>query len=215
MTGVQTCALPISGTPDSLSLYFGQSVFGGTLAAPIWHDYMERIMAGMPAEGFPAPPAPQFGPVPDVVGSKSVHAQNALAKANFTPKVELVPSAEAQGTVIAQTPNGGTSAELGSLVTIQVSSGVPAKVKIPDVVGLSQVDATSALEAAGFVVGVVERHVSDPQNVGVVLIQDPLAGIKALQGTTVTITVGVAGNPSPSPTPSPTPSPSPSPSTGP
>jgi penicillin-binding protein 1A len=203
------------GTPDSLALYFGQSVFGGTLAAPIWHDYMERIMAGMPAESFPAPPAPQFGPIPDVVGSKSVHAQNALANANFTPKVEIVPSAEAQGTVVAQTPSGGTSAELGSLVTIQVSSGVPAKVKIPDVVGLSQADAKAALEAAGFVVDVVEKHVSDPHNVGVVLIQDPVAGVKALQGTTVTITVGIAGSPSPSPTPSPTPSPSPSPSPGP
>ena len=41
------------GTPDSLSLYFGGSVFGGTLAAPIWHDYMLRVMAGMPAESFP------------------------------------------------------------------------------------------------------------------------------------------------------------------
>jgi hypothetical protein len=203
------------GTPDSLSLYFGQSVFGGTLAAPIWHDYMERIMAGMPAEGFPAPPAPQFGQIPDVVGSKSVHAQTALAKANFTPKVETVPSAQPQGTVITQTPAGGTSAELGSLVTIQVSSGVPTKVKIPDVTGLSRADATAALEAAGFVVDVVERHVSDPHNVGVVLTQDPVAGVKALQGTTVTITVGIAGSPSPSPTPSPTPSPGPSPSPGP
>jgi hypothetical protein len=199
------------GTPDSLSLYFGQSVFGGTLAAPIWRDYMERIMVGMPVEGFPAPPAPQFGSIPNVVGSKSVRAQNALAKANFTPKVEIVSSAEASGTVVAQTPGSGTSAELGSLVTIQVSSGVPAKVKIPDVVGLSQADATAALQAAGFVVGVVEKLASDPQNVGLVLIQDPAASVKALQGTTVTITVGIVGSPSPNPTGPPPPSPGPSP----
>ena len=123
------------GTPDSLSLYFGGSVFGGTLAAPIWHDYMLRVMAGMPAESFPAPPAPQSGTVPDVVGQRSEHAQNVLAKANFTPLVEVVDSADPKGTVVAQTPAGGTSLQLGGLVTIQVSSGVPSKVKVPDVVG--------------------------------------------------------------------------------
>ena len=138
-------------------------------------------------------------------------AQNKLAGANFTPLVETVDSAEPKGIVLAQTPGGGASAELGSLVTIQVSSGVPAKVKIPDVTGMSRADAKAALETAGFVVEVVEKHVSDPHNVDVVLDQDPGAGTKALQGTTVTITVGTdeEQGPSPSPEPSPTPSPSP------
>ena len=193
------------GTPDSLALYFGQSVFGGTLAAPIWHDYMARIMAGMPAVGFPSPPAPEVGTVPDVVGFKSEHAQNVLANANFTPKAEIVDSALPKGTVIAQTPAGSTSAELGALVTIQVSSGVPAKVKVPDVVGMSVDDARAALEAAGFVAEIVERHVSDPHNDGLVMTQDPAAGTKALQGTAVTITVGTTDDPSPSPSPSPEP----------
>jgi len=200
------------GTPDPLSNYFGGSVFGGTLAAPIWHDYMLRVMAGMPAESFPAPPAPAYGSVPNVVGLKSVSAQNKLAGANFTPLVETVDSAEPKGIVLTQTPGGGASAELGSLVTIQVSSGVPAKVKIPDVTGISRADAEAALETAGFLVEVVEKHVSDPHNVDVVLDQDPEAGTKALQGTTVTITVGTDEEhpgPSPGPQPSPTPSPSP------
>jgi membrane peptidoglycan carboxypeptidase len=187
------------GTPDPLSLYFGGSVFGGTLAAPIWHDYMVRIMAGMPAEGFPAPPAPAFGAVPDVVGLKSEHAQNLLAGANFTPVVEIVGSAEPKGVVVSQTPAGGGSAELGSLVTIQVSSGVPEKVKVPDVIGFSQQDAAAALRAAGFAVEVVEKHVSDPGNVDIVLDQDPAPGAKLLQGGVVTITVGSSGEESPGP----------------
>ncbi len=139
--------------------------------------------------------------MPDVVGLKSVSAQNKLAAANFTPLVETVDSAEPKGIVLAQTPGGGASAELGSLVTIQVSSGVPAKVKIPDVTGMSRADAKAALEAAGFVVEVVEKHVSDPHNVDVVLDQDPAAGTKALQGTTVTITVGTDEEQTPSPSP--------------
>jgi penicillin-binding protein 1A len=197
------------GTPDSLSLYFGGSVFGGTLAAPIWHDYMLRVMAGMPAESFPAPPAPQSGAVPDVVGQRSEHAQNELAKANFTPLVEVVDSAVPKGTVVAQTPAGGTSLELGGLVTIQVSSGVPSKVKVPDVVGLSRTDAKAALETAGFVVEVVSKHVSDPHNVDVVLDQQPPGGTKLLQGSTVTITVGTSETDTPTPSPEPSPSPGP------
>lgn len=191
------------GTPDSLALYFGGSVFGGTLAAPIWHDYMERVMAGMPAESFPSPPAPQYATVPDVVGFKAQHARNVLANANFTPQIEVVDSAAPQGTVISQAPEAGTSAELGALVTIQVSNGVPVKVKVPDVVGMSQADAHKALEAAGFVVEIVEKQASDPHNAGMVLNQDPASGVKALQGTTVTITVGASGSPSPAPSPSP------------
>jgi penicillin-binding protein 1A len=195
------------GTPDPLSLYFGGSVFGGTLAAPIWHDYMLKIMAGMPAESFPAPPAPESGSVPDMVGLRSERAQNVLAAANFTPRVEMVASAQPKGTVLAQTPGGGASAELGSLVTIEVSSGVPTKVKVPDVLGMSRSDAKAALEAAGFVVEIVEKHVSDPEHVDVVLAQDPSAGTKALQGTTVTITVGSADVVPPGPSPSPSPGP--------
>jgi membrane peptidoglycan carboxypeptidase len=195
------------GTPDPLSNYFGGSVFGGTLAAPIWHDYMLRVMAGMPAQSFPGPPAPAYGSVPGVVGLKSVSAQNKLAAADFTPLVEVVDSAEPKGVVVAQTPGGGASAELGSLVTIQVSSGVPAKVKIPDVIGMSRDDAKAALEAAGFNVEIVEKHVSDPNNVGIVLDQDPSGGTKALQGTTVTITVGSDHEEAPSPSPEPSPSP--------
>ena len=47
------------GTPDSLELYFGRGVFGGTIAAPIWHDYMARIMAGMPAEPYDSTAKPR------------------------------------------------------------------------------------------------------------------------------------------------------------
>ena len=54
--------------------------------------------------------------------------------------------------------------------------------KIPDVTGMSHADAEAALETAGFVVEVVEKHVSDPHNVDVVLDQDPEAGTKALDG---------------------------------
>jgi membrane peptidoglycan carboxypeptidase len=166
------------------------SVFGGTVAAPIWRTYMARAMAGLPAISFPEPPAPPTGTVPDVVGLNKPGASLKLGEAGFRVAVEVVDSIEERGTVVAQTPAGGTTTYLGTIVTIQVSSGVPATVEVPSVVGKSLSTATSALEQAGFVVKVVEKETGNPDQVGVVLTQSPQAGTPADQGTTVTITVG-------------------------
>ena len=40
-------------TPYPMPNYWGQSVFGGTIAAPIWKTYMLQILQGMPARQFP------------------------------------------------------------------------------------------------------------------------------------------------------------------
>ncbi len=181
-----------------MDTFFGGPVFGGTVAAPIWHDYMLRAMAGMPVEYFPAPSPPQSGTIPDVVGLRSLEAQKTLAEANFTPLVEKVHSTEPLNTVIEQAPAAGGSAVLGSLVTLTVSDGIAPKAKIPDVVGLSEDDATAALEAAGFVVEVAYVDVTDGTEEGIVLSQTPAVGEKADAGTTVTIEVGrLAPPPSP------------------
>ncbi len=174
----------------SLSNYFGGSVFGGTVAAPIWHAYMTRVTAGQPVEGFPAPPAPQSGKVPNVVGLGQKKAQGALGKAFFTPKVAKVPSVEPAGTVVRQDPHAGASLQLGSLVTIFVSNGKAPQIDVPDTRGLTADAATKALEAAGFTVKVVEKAVTQPVRDGIVLSQDPRPGTKADKGSEVTIVVG-------------------------
>jgi penicillin-binding protein 1A len=179
------------GAADSLSNYFGQSVFGGTLAAPIWHNYMLKVMAGMPAQGFPSPPTPQTGKVPNVVGKTSSQAQKVLAAANFSSDVKMVPSLDPAGTVVAQTPRGGTSTELGTLVHLEVSNGHAPQSVVPDVRGLTADKAKTALEAAGFKVAEVDKPVADPTKIGHVFAQDPGPGTKADQGSTVTISVWV------------------------
>ena len=84
---------------------------------------------------------------------------------------------------------------LGSAVTINISTGVAPKVVVPDVVGQTQDAATAALQADGFVVVVVYQMVIDQQQIGIVLSQDPAAGKKVAQGSTVTITVGQGPSP--------------------
>jgi penicillin-binding protein 1A len=178
---------------DSLSNYFGTSVFGGTVAAPIWHSYMTRVTTGMPVQGFPAAPPPETGTVPRVVGMRSNAAQAKLVAAYFTPKVEKVASVEPAGVVINQSPNAGATAQLGSLVTISVSSGKAPQVVLPSLEGHSLDFAKAKLEHLGLVVKVVEQTVTDPSQDGKVLHQDPAAGEKVDKASTVTLTVGKLG----------------------
>ncbi len=179
------------GNPDPLDNYFGQSVFGGTLAAPIWHTYMSHVMAGMPVRGFPAPPPPATGRVPDVTGRGSTAAQQILAEAGFSSRVEKVASLKPEGTVVSQSPGGGATAQLGTLVTLQVSTGKTPSVKIPEVKGMKADAARATLEDLGLVVHVVEKDVTDPNLDGVVLSTIPTAGTSVEKGSTVTMNVGV------------------------
>jgi penicillin-binding protein 1A len=175
-----------------MDTYYGHSVFGGTLAAPIWNAFMVRALAGMPVEGFEPPPPPESGKVPDVVGLPSEEAQKTLAKANFTPIVEKVDSSEQKNTVISQTPGAGTTLHLGAGVTIQVSNGKGKPVTVPRVVGMAKVAAVQALEKAGLVPNVQLVQVTDKNLIGKVVSQVPLGNKTVDKGSTVTISVGVA-----------------------
>jgi membrane peptidoglycan carboxypeptidase len=175
--------------------YYGGSVFGGTVAAPIWHDFMVRAMQGYPVEGFESPPAPARGQIPDVVGLRSEEAQALLVEANFTPIVEKVKSFEPTNTVLSQTPGGGASAVLGSAVTIQVSNGKGDPIVVPRVTGLTEEEAVAALEELGLVAAVEDVEVDDRTLDGIVLSQVPIGDGEKLvdPGTTVTLQIGRFG----------------------
>jgi penicillin-binding protein 1A len=175
--------------------------FGGTLAAPIWHDFMVHAVSGLPVQDFPKPPPPKGGNVPDVVGMKQNDAVDTLTKANFVAVVKSVPSSEPAGIVVSQSPAGGSSATLGSAVTINVSNGKAPTAFVPNVVGDKVGAAKSAITGRGFVVAVSYQDVKDPAQDGVVLSQSPAGGLKRDQGSTVSIVVGKYGGPSPSPSP--------------
>jgi serine/threonine-protein kinase len=157
---------------------------------------MKEVMAGMPPEAFPPAPPP-FGTtspppttkVPNVVGMSQGQATSTLSAAGFGVAVQMIKDLAPKGTVLSQNPAGGSKGIPGSVVTIQVSTGVARLNKIPNVVGMKQADATAALEQLGFVVAVVTAP--DPLNKGLVILQSPTANSRAQQGTTVTITVGV------------------------
>jgi len=175
-----------------MNAYYGQSVFGGTLAAPIWNAFMRKATAGMPVEGFEAPPKPESGQVPDVVGLMVEEAERVLAKANFTPLSEMVSSSEPKGTVIGQAPRGGATMELGSAVKLRVSDGKGEPVVVPRVIGLGKVAAVQALEKVGLVPIVQFSEVKDETLANRVVSQSPHGNKVVDVGTKVTIWIGVA-----------------------
>ena len=167
-------------------------VFGGTVAAPIWVAYMSRVMQGLPSVGFPDPPKPPEGPVPSVIGMTKKEAITALSEAGFRGSFETADSLSTKGRAFSQSPGGGSVTALGTLVTVQISTGEPAQVAMPRVVGMRGFDAKNSLEALGLVVTTVRVEAGNPKKIGFVIDQDPRSQSFVGQGDTVTIFIGAA-----------------------
>jgi serine/threonine-protein kinase len=144
--------------------------------------------------------------VPNVTGDSETTARAALQSAGFSVTVTTkTTGSAAAGSVIGQSPVGGTQATPGSTVTIVVAQKPPnPKVAVPNVTGDSAARAKSALRAAGFNVSVTTQTVTKKSQDGIVLSQSPSGGTKVDKGATVTLVVGSYKQPTTPPT-SPTP----------
>jgi beta-lactam-binding protein with PASTA domain len=131
--------------------------------------------------------------VPDVVGRSRDDAASTLREAGLEVRTVNVPSAEPEGTVVAQSPAAGSEVAERSRVRINVSDGSgaePPASEVPNVVGLSEAEAIDELEDAGFTVRIRREETQNPEEDGVVLSQDPEEGEDAREGDEVAITVG-------------------------
>jgi serine/threonine-protein kinase len=103
----------------------------------------------------------------------------------------------AVGAVIRQDPAGGEPRPKGSTVTLYVSTGIP-KSTVPDVVGLTQTDAITALVHQGLNANLVTVYSNEPS--GTVTAQAPKSGSVVPSGSKVRINVSqgekLAGVPS-------------------
>ncbi|MGH2692074.1 MAG: transglycosylase domain-containing protein [Actinomycetota bacterium] len=198
----QICAATWVGHPAARIPMPG--AYGGTVAAPIWHDFMLVAMQGLPALSLPPPPEPETARVPDVVGMTKAQATEVLTKAHFTPIPESVPSADPINQVVGQDPAGNSTAIAGSTVTIRLSNGKVPLVKVPDVVGLRETSALVQLQKAGFHVEVVYEATAVRRQNGRVISQAPGPGAELEEGYPVAIIVGQYAPPAPElPPPSP------------
>jgi beta-lactam-binding protein with PASTA domain/predicted Ser/Thr protein kinase len=127
--------------------------------------------------------------VPPVIGEPYDQAASEVQAAGFGVARKDVDATEPAGTVVAQSPDAGTFAAKGSVVTLSVSKG-PKTAAVPDVSNLDEGTAVDTLKASGFKVTVVRQDTTDPGEDGIVLSQTPLGGAQAKPGSTVTIVVG-------------------------
>jgi serine/threonine-protein kinase len=132
--------------------------------------------------------------VPDTVGQARAGAEAALETVGLTVGdiTEQVSAEQTPGTVLSQSPAGGSSLKAGGKVNLLVAKA-PTNVAVPDVVGKNQTEAAAALGGAGFIPKMLTATTTEAAEVGDVLTQSPAAGKRTRKGATVTITVGVLG----------------------
>ena len=133
----------------------------------------------------------QMATVPTITSAMTKDAAKArIEAAGF--KFEAVDdsdSTEPEGTFTKQNPEGGTKAARGSTVRVWFSTG-PQSTRVPDVTGLSQSEARSELESAGFKVGAsVQTEDSATVARDKVTRTNPAAGKSEPKGTVVLLYV--------------------------
>jgi len=152
------------------------------------------VMSQTPAAGTNVPPGSAVAlvvslgaKVPNVVGSTQAAAQTALTTAGLT--VGTVTTTHSTtvpiGTIISQNPVAGSNVVPGSGVNLVVSLGVA----VPNVVGLSQTAAQTALTGASLAVGTVTQANSATVAIGTVISQTPVAGVNVSPGSAVALVI--------------------------
>lgn len=130
--------------------------------------------------------------VPDVVGQNiDVAEPNLVEGAGFKITVQDVNNSQPKGTVIGTNPAGGSMADKGSTVVVQVSTGDA--ISMPDLRGMTPAQAADTLRQRGWNGQISQNTQStlDAGSVGRVIAQQPAVGSSLAKNATVTITTGV------------------------
>ena len=136
--------------------------------------------------------------VPNVEGKQENLAQTTLQTAGFQVTVQTdTTSTEPSGTVVNQSPVGGTKVAPGSKVTIFVSGGT----NVPNVVGVPASSAVTLLQNDGFKVDQITAAGPAGTTPGNVWQQSPNANTPAAGGSTATPGAGCRCSPSIRPLP--------------
>jgi serine/threonine-protein kinase len=159
------------------------------------------ILAVRPAEGTTLEQGdrvtlvPSLGPppveVPMLLGVPLSEAKERLRGSEFRVGDVTRAYSERFGVdqVIRQSVRGGDDAPFGSAIDLVVSRG-PTPVAVPRVIGATEEDATSELQALGFLVTVEDAYSQDVKR-GRVISQDPGRGSQLQPGSAVTIVVSL------------------------
>jgi beta-lactam-binding protein with PASTA domain/predicted Ser/Thr protein kinase len=144
--------------------------------------------------------------VPDVTGQGRDSAHAELSAAGFPVTDAEQESSAPPGTVLSQSPGGGTSVTKGTTVRLVIATAKPEaaakaedkatpfpvddRVSVPNVTGQDRDAAVSALDGAGLRSSVSTKKVDSADQDGKVLSQSPGGGSKLKRGGAVKLVVG-------------------------
>ena len=132
--------------------------------------------------------------VPDVAGMSTAQAVSSLEQKGFVVnRTESYDAGVEKGNVISQSPEGGTKAPNGSAVTIRISQGAEDnKVRVPDLIRHSEMDAMATITESGLNVGSVKEvnHEDESLN-GLVCYQSYSVGSYVDPGTAIDLQVSI------------------------
>lgn len=179
-------------------------VFGGSVPAPIWKEFMEVVLAKYPTGEFPSSlgvgaynRVPRTA-VPNTAGMSVKQAENTLLTAHLRSEVEEVPSAGPPDEVLGTDPAAGEEVDEGTAVLLLVPGGAAEGLAMPDLTGQDRDSALASLRAALAAasleasVSVAAEPTADPALAGAVIRTDPAAGGTVAPGGAVTLIVGAA-----------------------
>lgn len=203
---------PVSMTPPNTRI----TVFGGTYPAQIWATFMRQALADQPPLPLidpttvaPAtttvPPGntailspvtvPTSAKVPDVGGIDARKAIAAVQAAGFVAqRIDAQVVGVGAGTVVGQSPAPGATADKGSTVFVEATTGTFAPSgAVPDVIGYGSGQARQQLESMGFTVSAQAeaaptdstRKDGQPFEAGQVWATTPAAGATSTDGTVI------------------------------
>ncbi len=130
--------------------------------------------------------------VPATTGKSKEEATTILEREGFVVNVTEGYDASVQdGYVISQSPEAGTTAPQGSSITIRVSQGANEnKVRVPNLVGMDEMDATVSLTEIGLSVGNVTSVSNEDASLsGKVCYQSYSVGSYVDKGTSVDLSI--------------------------
>jgi beta-lactam-binding protein with PASTA domain len=146
------------------------------------------------AEGSPVnlviSSGPQMMAVPNVEGLLQDAATTAITTAKLTVGTVTLQTSNtvATGKVISQDPASGSSVAHGSPVNLVISSG-PEMVAVPNVEGLTQAAAATAITAAKLTVGTITQQSISTMAAGKVISQGLASGGSVVQGSPVNLVI--------------------------
>jgi penicillin-binding protein 1A len=181
---------------------FYARVFGSSIPAPIWREFMTVVTEGLPIVDFTPPPpgtsayytTPRID-MPDVEDLELAEAGDLLYKSGLAFTVTMVNADKPEGHAVGTDPEAGSRVSQGTTVELFVSTGVIPTAPMPDLVGRTQAEVSAILAALrsstqiDFTWVFIEVPTANFFNANRVTATDPAAGEPVDEDTEISVTL--------------------------